>query len=296
MNELEEILIKEKELKEQYLNKEIKCLDKGFVRLVDFMGADVSVVQAARVSYGKGTKTKNEDRGLIRYMMKHRHTSPFEQVEFKFHVKLPIFCARQMVRHRTASLNEVSGRYSEMPDECYIPEQSRLQIQSGSNKQGSEDTPVEEGLKIQTSMMEEQTSVFSNYNEYLETGLSREVSRIDLPLSTYTQWYWKMDLHNLFHFLKLRLDEHAQWEIRVYAQAIYELIKPIVPLSCEAFEDYVLNSETFSAKEMIIIKELLSKSILQTSTKTFFREKAGELGLSKREEKELFEKIGHLPQ
>lgn len=262
----------------------IKCLDKGFVRLVDYMGSDDAIVQAARVSYGQGTKTKTEDRNLIRYMLRHGHTSPFEQVEFKFHCKMPIFVARQWVRHRTASLNEYSGRYSEIPEECYIPTLDRFQEQSQTNKQGSSNKQIE-ATWILDNMKKEQKSTFSNYHSYLQTGLSREISRINLPVSSYTQWYWKMDLHNLFHFLKLRLDKDAQYEIRVYAEAIYELIKPKVPISCEAFEDYILNSQIFSAQEMILLKEFLSK--IPNLESCSLQNK----GLSKREQKEFVEKI-----
>lgn len=278
MNELLEVIEKEADLKKEYLNREIKCLE-GFVRLVDFFGTDSSIVQAARVSYGKGTKKKSEDRGLIRYLISKRHTSPLEMVDFKFHCKMPIFVARQWVRHRTASLNEYSGRFSEMPNECYVPELERLQSQSTNNKQGSSGEQVEEATWIQGTMGEEQKQSFSNYDDYLASGLSRELARINLPLSTYTQWYWKMDLHNLFHFLKLRLDSHAQYEIRVYAEAIFELIKPIVPTSCEAFEDYILNAVTFSRQEMEIIRTFPCKSETLDS-------------LSKREKAEFLDKLG----
>ena len=235
---------------EDQFRRKINVLDKGFVRGVDYLGDDAAIVQAARCSYGKGTKSVSEDRGLIRYLMRHRHTSPLEMVEFKFHCKMPIHVARQWVRHRMASLNEMSGRYSEMPNECYVPELDRLQLQSKDNKQGSSDEQVEEAVYIQGNMQEVQKKAFDVYQEHLESGLAREVARNDLPLSTYTEWYWKMDLHNLFHFLRLRLHSHAQYEIRQYANAIYELIKPIVPLACEAFEDYVLNAVTFSRQEM----------------------------------------------
>jgi thymidylate synthase (FAD) len=255
MNELLEVIENEATLKKEHLNKEIKILDKGFVRLVDFMGTDASIVQAARVSYGKGTTKRSRDRDLIRYLMRMRHTSPFEMVEFKFHCKMPVVCARQWIRHRTASVSEYSGRYSEMIDECYIPELKRIQGQDSVNHQASDGEQVEEAVWIRDHMEEEQKSVFENYRSYLESGTAREMARINLPLSTYTQWYWKMDLHNLFHFLKLRMDSHAQWEMQQYANAIFELIKPIVPVSCEAFEDYVLKAVTFSKQEMEIIKD-----------------------------------------
>jgi thymidylate synthase (FAD) len=259
MNELEEVIEEESKLKKEYLGKKIDCLDKGFVRLVDFFGTDSSIVQAARVSYGKGTTKKSRDRDLIRYLMRHKHTSPLEMVEFKFHCKMPIFIARQWVRHRTASLNEMSGRYSEMPEECYVPRKDRLQRQAKDNKQGSEGQLDEMAQNtILTHLEKDQTELFDRYHSYLDIGLARELSRINLPLSTYTQWYWKMDLHNLFHFLRLRMDHHAQAEIQEYGNAIYDLIKPIVPISCEAFEDYVLGAETFSSTEMSVIKELIN--------------------------------------
>lgn len=239
---------------------EINCLDKGFVRLVDSMGDDSSIVQAARVSYGAGTKTKRQDRELIRYLMRHRHTSPFEMVEFKFHVKLPIFVARQWIRHRTASVNEYSGRYSEMKDDFYIPEPEQVRIQSTYNRQarGDEHIAVDETNKILETLKNSQSKLFAEYQDFLSVHLARELARINLPLATYTEWYWKIDLHNLFHFLKLRLDPKAQYEIRVYGEAISQLIKPIVPLAFEAFEDFILNSISFSAQELSALKNAIS--------------------------------------
>jgi thymidylate synthase (FAD) len=238
-------------------DNKIKVLDHGFVKLVDHMGDDHAIAQAARVSTQKHDKEKaKNDRSLIRYLMKHRHTSPFEMVEFKFHTRHPIFVARQWIRHRTASVNEVSGRYSELPTDYYIPKSDRLSYQSKMNKQGSgQQLEADEAAKIQDRMYKRQFDISLDYQNFLAKDLSREIARINLPLATYTEWYWKMDLHNLFHFLKLRLDSHAQYEIRVYAEAIYEIIKPIVPIACEAFEDYVLNAKTFSAQEMDMIKK-----------------------------------------
>lgn len=275
-------------MKELEITK-IDVLDKGFVRIVDWMGDDNSIVQAARVSYGKGTKSVREDRQLIRYLIRHRHTSPLEMCEFKFHIKLPIFCARQMVRHRTASLNEYSGRYSEMPDECYIPDTSRIQTQDKWNHQASSGESIEESTYVLDNMKQEQEAIFSNYHDYLETGVAREIARIDLPLSTYTQWYWKMDLHNLFHFLSLRMDSHAQWEMQQYANAIFEIIKQIVPISCEAFEDYRLNARTFSGSEMQIIKDFLFEGIDKEHFKHYLKEKSG---LNKLEIREFKSKLG----
>ena len=251
------------ENKEQRLQK-YDCLDNGFIRLVDYMGDDYAIVQAARVSYGLGTKTVTEERGLIRHLMRFRHTSPFEMVEFKFHVKLPIFVARQWIRHRTANVNEYSGRYSILKDEFYVPELELIRTQSTLNKQGRslEMLPAEKAVQITEQMKETQKHLFDEYNSYLELDMARELARINLPLSTYTEWYWKIDLHNLFHFLKLRLDKDAQYEIRVYADKITEIIKPIVPLAYEAFEDYELNSVKFSKNEMNILKSMINQNDL----------------------------------
>lgn len=244
---------------DEILEKEYKCLNHGFVRLIDYMGSDESIVQAARVSYGKGTKTVREDRTLIRYLMRHHHTTPFEMVEFKFHVKLPIFVARQWIRHRTASVNEYSGRYSIMPEEFYMPGEEDIKSQSKTNRQGrsEEEIPSEVRKKVLDLLIAEQKSSFAGYNEMLESNVSRELARINLPLSLYTQWYWKIDLHNLFHFLKLRIDDHAQYEIRVYAKVMGEMVKKVVPLAWGAFEDYILNSITFSKTELTALKEFL---------------------------------------
>lgn len=248
------------EEKHSLIGKEIKCLDHGFVRLVDYMGDDSSIVQAARVSYGKGTKTVREDTTLIRYLMRHQHTSPFEMVELKFHIRLPIFVARQWIRHRTANVNEYSGRYSEMTDDFYIPEIDQIRTQDEVNKQGRSNNPINQDVakSILESMEQHQKESYSEYLSYLEKGVAREIARINLPLSSYTEWYWKIDLHNLFRFLKLRLDWHAQYEIRVYAQAIANIVKEIFPISYQAFSDYVLNSVTFSYAELSIIKHIFN--------------------------------------
>lgn len=223
-------------------------------RLVDHMGSDAAIVQAARVSYGQGTKTPSGDRALIRYLMRHRHTTPFEMVEFKFHIKAPIFVARQWLRHRTASVNEVSARYSILPDEYFLPE--RLRVQSSVNHQGSG-----EAMDGDEFLILKQKSAcdlaFHTYEELLRKGCSRELARTHLPLSTYTEFYWKMNLHNLLHFLKLRMDDHAQKEIQDLAKQVYELIKPIIPLTCEAFEDFVIGSVTFSRLEIEALRDIL---------------------------------------
>jgi thymidylate synthase (FAD) len=268
---------------------EIKCLDKGFVRLVDVMGDDSAIVQAARVSYGKGTKSITEDRSLIRYLIRHKHTSPFEMVEFKFHVKLPIFIARQWIRHRTANVNEYSGRYSEMPDDFYLPELCQIKPQSLFNKQGrAEDClPPEKAAVIAGIMENTQKQLFSEYTEFLENDVAREIARINLPLSTYTEWYWKIDLHNLFHFLRLRMDSHAQYEFRVYGKAIADIVSQIVPIAYEAFEDYTLNSVTFTKAEFEALKIYFRNNNIN-------QDELLALGLSKGEINEYKEKINKL--
>ncbi len=245
----------------------INVLDKGFVYLVDKMGDDNRIVQSARVSYGEGTKSYREDRDLIRYLMENQHTSPFEQVVFVFHMKLPIFVARQIVRSRTARLNECSGRYSELPEEFYVPNPENVATQSTNNKQGRGETfEPNTANHIISNMKCMARDEFKHYKWMLEQNVAREIARINLPLSTYTEWYWQMDLRNLFHFLKLRLDSHAQYETRVYAEAVYQIIKPIVPIACEAFEDFVLNAKTFSAKEVALIKQHLENFDFSTLT------------------------------
>ena len=265
------------------------CLDKGFVRLVDYMGSDDSIVQAARVSYGKGTKKRSEDRGLIRYLLRHSHTTPFEMVEFKFHVKLPIFVARQWIRHRTANVNEYSGRYSVMEDEFYMPEMSNIHFQSKLNKQGRDDSvdhEPSEALRQQfiDKAEETQRKSYSDYQEFIEVDLARELARINLPLSMYTQWYWKIDLHNLFHFLRLRMDDHAQYEIRVYAQAMAEIVKEVTPLAYAAFEDYVLNAVKFTKGELKLMQSMFAGISIDEKA-------AKDCGVSKREIRELEDKL-----
>lgn len=273
----------------ELIGKEFKCLDKGFVRLVDIMGGDESIVQAARVSYGKGTKTFSEDRNLIRYLMRHRHTSPFEMVEYKFHIKLPIFVARQWIRHRTANVNEYSGRYSIMPDEFYVPSTEDVRKQSKTNKQGRSDEPIPENIAndFVKDLQETQNYLYEKYNYYLSQDIAREIARINLPLSTYTEWYWKIDLHNLFHFLELRLHPTAQFEIREYAKIIAQIVKETCPIAYQAFEDYRLNSITFSSIELKILKNML-----QYNLPTF--EEMLEMGLTKREVEEFFSKISFI--
>jgi thymidylate synthase (FAD) len=238
-----------------FLGVEYKVLDDGFVRVVDVMGGDEAVVQAARVSYGAGTKKVSEDRALIRYLMRHRHTSPFEMCEIKLHVRVPMDCWRQWIRHRTASVNEYSTRYSIAVDAAQTTAPERWRRQSSDNKQGSGDflDPIV-GKKLSQTEAEIQSLARKAYEERLRHGVAREQARKDLPLSTYTEAYWKIDLHNLLRFLELRLHPHAQYEIRTYAQCIYSnVLCAWVPLTAEAFNDYVLNALTFSAIELQII-------------------------------------------
>ncbi|MEJ2368975.1 MAG: FAD-dependent thymidylate synthase [Acidobacteriota bacterium] len=237
---------------EALLDKEFPVLDKGFVRLVDYMGSDERIVASARVSYGKGTKTYREDQGLINYLMRNQHTSPFEQVVLTFHVKTPIFVARQWVRHRTARMNEISGRYSVMKEEFYIPEPDQIRPQSTSNKQGRADEPLpaDQAKAIAASLEKHYQQAYEAYQEMLDQGIARELARIVLPLSLYTEWYWQMDLHNLFHFLKLRMDDHAQYEIREYGRVIGDITQKVAPMAWSAFERYVLHGRFLSREEL----------------------------------------------
>jgi thymidylate synthase (FAD) len=254
---------------EAFLDVELKCLDKGFVRLVDYMGGDQRIVQAARVSYGSGTKTLRQDRGLIHYLLKNEHTSPFEQVVLTFHCKMPIFVARQWVRHRTARLNEISGRYSIMRDEFYVPESSQMRVQSSDNKQARGDEVLESGVvgMMLGEMAEDQALVYRHYEAMIEKGLAREIARNNLPLSLYTEWYWQIDLHNLFHFLRLRMDSHAQYEIRVYAEAMAKIAQAVAPLAYEAFEEHILGSVRFSKNECAAVALLLDGKSASLSEK-----------------------------
>lgn len=244
---------------EKILDKEYRVLDKGFVRLVDYMGGDSRIVQSARVSYGEGTKTVSQDAGLIDYLMRHEHTSPFEQVQLTFHLKMPIFVARQWVRHRTARMNEVSGRYSIMPEEFYVPEAAYIAPQSTDNKQGRSNEPfsAEEAAKISDVLVAGQEAAYKNYSALIEKGVARELARVNLPLSLYTEFYWQIDLHNLFHFLKLRLDSHAQYEIRAFAEVLLEITRAVAPLATKSFENNSMNSVTFNGEEMAELRKIL---------------------------------------
>ena len=264
----------------------------GFVKLLDVMGDDEEVENSARISYGEGTRKVNQTRNLIRYLMRHKHTSPFEMCEVKFHLKLPIFIMRQLVRHRTANLNEYSGRYSVMSNEFYLPEGDYLAKQSTTNSQGRGEVLKQQGL-LQFEFNRIYDGASMAYQVLLEEDLSREVARAVLPVANYTECIWKIDLHNFFHFVKLRSDSHAQREIRDYANAMYELVKPNFPLCCEAFEDYVQGAITFSKQEMEVIRELLSYTDAKAALAGMSVKDVGvlESKLGKRESKEFLEKL-----
>jgi thymidylate synthase (FAD) len=244
---------------EAILDKEFQVLDHGFVRLVDYLGGDARIVQAARVSYGEGTKTVREDKALIDYLLRNKHTSPFEQVILTFHVKMPIFVARQWIRHRTARLNEISGRYSVMRDEFYVPHPEEVRLQSKRNKQGgsTQDVPDDLRGKVIELLQQEQQQLYSDYEVMLEEGIARELARINLPLSLYTEMYWQIDLNNLFHFLRLRMDWHAQYEIRVYGDTMAQLTKAVAPMAFEAFEEHILHGRNFSRTELELLRAAL---------------------------------------
>ncbi|MCI0754217.1 FAD-dependent thymidylate synthase [Teichococcus vastitatis] len=280
---------------EAMLYEAVPVLDHGFVRVVDYMGDDNAVVQAARVSYGRGTRAANEDRGLIRYLMRHRHSTPFEMCEIKYHVKLPIFVARQWIRHRTANVNEYSARYSIMDREFYLPAADQLAAQSADNRQGRGAVlQGEEAARVLSLLRQDAMTNYDHYQEMLNAdeagntldpsrqGLARELARMNLTLNAYTQWYWKSDLNNLLHFLSLRADAHAQYEIRVYAEAMLRSLEAWVPAVAEAFRDYRLGAVTLSAQMLSVVKRLLAgEAVAQEGS-----------GLSKREWRELMAQLG----
>ena len=280
---------------EEILYEPIPVLDHGFVRVVDYMGDDAAIVQAARVSYGRGTRHVSEDAGLINYLMRHRHTTPFEMCEIKYHVKLPIFVARQWIRHRTANVNEYSARYSILDREYHIPAPDQLGTQSRSNRQGRDAVlDGEEAARVLQLLREDAERCHDHYMEMLNEdesgntldtdrkGLARELARINLTLNTYTQWYWKIDLHNLLHFLSLRADPHSQYEIRVYADAMLDTLRRWVPITYEAFTDYRLGAAQFSAKGLQVVKRLIGgESVTQADS-----------AMSKREWRELMAVLG----
>ncbi len=264
---------------EEILYQPLTVLDRGFVRVVDYMGDDGAIVQAARVSYGRGTKKVREDRGLIRYLMRHRHTTPFEMCEIKYHIKLPIFVARQWIRHRTANVNEYSARYSVIDDEFYIPAPEHLARQSTANRQGRGEVldPSAAG-RVLDMLRSDAARTYANYQEMMEAhDLARELARMDLTLNVFTQWYWKIDLHNLLHFLSLRADSHAQYEIRAYADVMADTVRRWVPHAFEAFDDYVVGGAHFSRAGLGVVRRMLAGE--QVSQE--------ESGLSPREWREL---------
>jgi thymidylate synthase (FAD) len=280
---------------EDILYEPLPVLDHGFVRVIDYMGDDAAIVQAARVSYGKGTRKARDDAGLVRYLMRHRHTTPFEMCEIKYHVKLPIFVARQWIRHRTANVNEYSARYSIMDREYYIPAPAQLGTQSSANRQGRGDVlEGEEADYVLNVLKEDAERCHADYEAMLNEdaegnprdsarrGLARELARMNLTLNTYTQWYWKIDLHNLLHFLSLRADPHAQYEIRVYAEAMLETVKRWVPVTYDAFVNYRMGGAQISASGLAVIRRLLAGEPVTQA----------DCGMSAREWRELMAVLG----
>ena len=281
---------------EEVLYTPLPVLDHGFIRVIDYMGDDNAIVQAARVSYGKGTKKVNEDAGLIRYLMRHRHTTPFEMCEIKFHIKLPIFIARQWIRHRTANVNEYSARYSVLAKEFYIPEPSQLAPQSAANHQGRSGDVLapDESRQVLQLLRQDAEQCYAHYLDMMnedetgtvidesKSGLARELARMNLTLNYYTEWYWKIDLHNLLHFLSLRADSHAQYEIRAYAEPMLDLVKRWVPIAYDAFMEYRVRGTNLSGNGLKVVKAMLAgEQVTQESS-----------GMSKREWVELMAVLG----
>ena len=280
---------------EEILYEPLPVLDRGFIRVVDYMGDDAAIVQAARVSYGRGTRRTSEDQGLINYLMRHRHTTPFEMCEIKYHVKLPIFVARQWIRHRTANVNEYSARYSILDNEFYIPAPEHLAAQAGANRQGRE--KLLDGATAQRVLdllRRDAERAYAGYVELLNedasgkpidptrSGLARELARMNLSLNLYTQWYWKTDLHNLMHFLALRADPHAQYEIRAYAETMLGMLARWVPMTHAAFLEYRMNAALISATGLAVIRRLLAGETVTSEAS----------GLSSREWRELMTQLG----
>jgi thymidylate synthase (FAD) len=280
---------------EEILFEPLPVLDHGFVRVIDYMGDDAAVVQAARVSYGRGTRRVSDDQGLINYLMRHRHTTPFEMCEIKYHIKLPIFVARQWIRHRTANVNEYSARYSILDNEFYIPAPANLAVQATANRQGRGDVlDGPEARRVLDLLRADAERAYAGYSELLNEdasgqtidpqrpSLARELARINLTLGFYTQWYWKTDLHNLMHFLSLRADNHAQYEIRAYAEVMADTLKRWVPMTYAAFLEYRMNAATISATGVAVIRRLIAgESVSQRNS-----------GLSAREWRELMAVVG----
>ncbi len=280
---------------EEILYDALPVLDHGFVRVVDYMGDDSAIVQAARVSYGKGTKQVQNDAGLINYLLRHRHTTPFEMCEIKYHVKLPVFVARQWIRHRTANVNEYSARYSVLDNEFYIPAPEKLAAQSAANRQGrGEVLEGDEAARVLEILMQDSAKCYAHYEEMLNEradgsviyegreGLARELARMNLPLNIYTQWYWKIDLQNLMHFISLRADPHAQYEIRAYADVLFETLKCWLPITAGAFQDHVMTGVKLSGPALDVVKRLTAGEAVGQETS----------GLSKREWRELMTALG----
>ena len=280
---------------EEILFRALPVLDHGFVRVIDYMGDDGAIVQAARVSYGRGTRKVREDQGLINYLMRHRHSTPFEMCEIKYHVKLPIFVARQWIRHRTANVNEYSARYSILDNEFYLPAPEHLAAQSESNRQGRGDVlSPKDAQRVLGLLKDDAERSYKHYQELLnvtddgkpmdddQVGLARELARMNLSLNFYTQWYWKVDLHNLLHFLSLRADPHAQYEIRVYADVMLETVKAWVPAAFNAFQEFRLGAVTLSKSALAVIRRILAGEAIDQAAS----------GLSKREWAELMAALG----
>ncbi|WP_456151469.1 FAD-dependent thymidylate synthase [Defluviicoccus vanus] len=281
---------------ESILLQPLPVLDHGFVRVIDYMGDDAAIVQAARVSYGRGTRRVQDDAGLIRYLMRHRHSTPFEMCEIKYHIKLPIFVARQWIRHRTANVNEYSGRYSILDKEYYLPEPGHLAAQAKTNRQGRDEVlSAADAARVLAILRDDAERCYADYETLLNEdrdgnrldpdrpGLARELARMNLTLNTYTQWYWKIDLHNLLHFLSLRADPHAQYEIRAYAAVMLETVQRWLPITAEAFSDYRLGAALLSARALAVVRRLLAGE----------QPTPADSGLSAREWRELMAVLGH---
>ncbi|AEH40931.1 thymidylate synthase (FAD) [Treponema paraluiscuniculi Cuniculi A] len=248
------------EAAEDILDRRFSVLDKGFVRLIDYLGGDARIVQAARVSYGAGTRTARDDAALIDFLLRNKHTSPFEQVVLTFHVRAPIFVARQWMRHRTARISEVSGRYSLLSHDCYVPQETSVAVQSTRNKQGraSEGISPEQQQEVRAAFEAQQKAACAAYDALIQKNIARELARINVPLSLYTEWYWQIDLHNLFHFLRLRASAHAQAEIRAYAEVIIEITRAVAPCATASFENHEKDGVQFSGREFAALKALLA--------------------------------------
>jgi thymidylate synthase (FAD) len=282
---------------EEVLYRALPVLDHGFVRVIDYMGDDAAIVQAARVSYGKGTKRTRDDAGLINYLMRNAHTSPFEMCDLKIHVKLPIFIARQWIRHRTASVNEYSARYSMLDTEFYVPEPAQLAAQSDANRQGRDAVlGAEESQAVLALLRSDAEQAFDHYHEMLNrdgddkeldpnrSGLARELARMNLPLSAYTQWYWKVNLHNLLHFLRLRADAHAQWEIRAYAEVLLDVVRKWTPLTYDAFMTYNVGGAHLTDEGLDVVRKLIAGEAIDPAglkmSPREWRELKGTLGIT----------------